>query len=233
MESRSCYYETRVIFSERWSKRLAPSTITEQHFSHQISSALTRRSTFPVFVRSCSFCLTMRRIPRSQQSIDSLLISSRHAHSRSPSLCRACQFRSTSLPLSRHPSTFPVAALSTSSSAQYAIMERNPEKSKQFTDKLRKKIWGTEDVPGREDPYSPDSPMRVPGQVVGKDEGKSKELGVEESSEEEQVEWEREMEEERAFKPAQTWDGLERVGSKQWAEKFREWRRGRPHFEKT
>lgn len=112
-------------------------------------------------------------------------------------------------------------------------MERNPEKSKQFTDKLRKKIWGTEDVPGREDPYSPDSPMRIPGQVAGEDEGKLKEPEAEEASEEEQVEWEREMEEERTFKPAQTWDGLERVGSKQWAEKFQEWRRGRPHFEKT
>ena len=112
-------------------------------------------------------------------------------------------------------------------------MERNPEKSKQFTDKLRKKIWGTEDVPGREDPYSPDSPMRVPGQVAGKDEGKSKEPEAKRASEEEQAEWEREMEEEPAFKPAQTWDGLERVGSKQWAEEFQEWRRGRPHFEKT
>ena len=112
-------------------------------------------------------------------------------------------------------------------------MERNPEKSKQFTDKLRKKIWGTEDVPGREDPYSPDSPMRVPGQVVEKDEGKPNEPEVEEASKEEQVEWEREIEEERAFKPAQTWDGLERVGSKQWTEKFQEWRRGRPYFEKT
>ncbi|OCL12681.1 hypothetical protein AOQ84DRAFT_372860 [Glonium stellatum] len=132
----------------------------------------------------------------------------------------------------RHPWTSLVAAFSTSSSKRYAVMERNPEKSKEFTDKLRKKIWGTEDAPGREDPYSPDSPMRVPKQVNAEDESKVQESEVEEASEKEQAEWEREMEEQRAFKPARTWDGLERVGSNEWAEEFREWKRGRPHFEK-
>ena len=67
-------------------------------------------------------------------------------------------------------------------------MERNPEKSKQFTNKLYKKIWGTEDVPGHKDPYLLNSLIRVPGQVARKDKGKLKKLKTKEASEEKQAE---------------------------------------------
>ncbi|EKG20774.1 Ribosomal protein L50 mitochondria [Macrophomina phaseolina MS6] len=79
----------------------------------------------------------MRRIPRISRPIDRAL----DAGAAIPrSRCRACAF-----------------------STAAARADANAP----LTERLRSKIWGTEYAPGREDPYSFDSPMRDPRQQSG------------------------------------------------------------------
>ncbi|OCK77029.1 hypothetical protein K432DRAFT_445636 [Lepidopterella palustris CBS 459.81] len=203
----------------------------------------------------------MRRIRPSQQSIDSLSLSTRHAHSRlSSPLCYACQFHSSALAKSRHPSSLPVAAFSTSS----ARLHRGTGGKEPFTEKLRKKIWGTDDVPGRVDPYSHDSPMRVTAEerrelaeqgrkrakeerrlARGEESFSADELtevtaGAQELAKKgrstarrvvEENEWWESLGKRKEYEPAHTWDGLERVGGKAWVDEFKDWKRGRVVFE--
>lgn len=128
---------------------------------------------------------TMRRIPRLSRPIDRAL----DAATAPRSQCRACAFSTTSAR----------AAESNKSSG-----------TTPFTERLRSKIWGTDYAPGREDPYSSDSPMRDsqktaaapqrPAQTTTPGGPKRPVRQVQQDS----------------YQPAKTWHGLEWVGGKQW-----------------
>ncbi|KAI9833173.1 MAG: hypothetical protein M1819_003796 [Sarea resinae] len=82
----------------------------------------------------------MRRIARLEKSIDFILDSQRLT-SRSPAICPTCSRW-------RQPSQ-QRAAFSTS----YAGLARQGSGSTPFTERIRRKIWGTDAPPGQEDPY--------------------------------------------------------------------------------
>ncbi|KAK7727104.1 hypothetical protein SLS57_003138 [Botryosphaeria dothidea] len=127
----------------------------------------------------------MRRIPRLSRPIGRALDAAIAPRSQ----CRACAFSTTSAR----------AAESNKSSG-----------TTPFTERLRSKIWGTDYAPGREDPYSSDSPMRDsqktaaapqrPAQTTTPGGPKRPVRQVQQDS----------------YQPAKTWHGLEWVGGKQW-----------------
>ncbi|KAI9673486.1 MAG: hypothetical protein M1817_002949 [Caeruleum heppii] len=128
----------------------------------------------------------MRRIPPSSRSLDLFSLLYR------PSLiCRtACPNCGTHLPPANR-----LAQFSTSTSRRESIP---------FTEKLRRKIWGTDQPPGQRDPYAP---RETSDQQVDR--------GAEEGQEGAQVEPRAEAESSSAadtYEPATTWDGLDMVG---------------------
>lgn len=123
----------------------------------------------------------MRRIPRISRPIDRAL----DAGAAIPrSRCRACAF-----------------------STAAARADANAP----LTERLRSKIWGTEYAPGREDPYSFDSPMRDPRQQSGPQRPSRKTTASGPTRPVRQVQQD-------GYEPAKTWHGLEWVGGKQWAD---------------
>lgn len=121
----------------------------------------------------------MRRIARIDRSID-LLRTRTIATAPNPYLCRACKQRSTS-------------SFSTS-----ALRAARPSEASSFTEKIRRKIWGSDNPPGQADPYGDASVL---------DQTKKRTNEVETG-------------ERRAatapdlgdYEPSDTWEGLERVG---------------------
>ena len=107
--------------------------------------------------------------------------------------CPACH------PVLTRPSiTTAVRAISSTSTLQ-------SDDSISFTEKLRRKIWGTDSPPGQADPYSKDSLLdrtnrRKPRrQATRARAAKAKQAAVETTSD-------------STYVPATTWDGLEEVG---------------------
>ncbi|KAF2814328.1 uncharacterized protein BDZ99DRAFT_460006 [Mytilinidion resinicola] len=187
----------------------------------------------------------MRRISRPQQPIDLLLTSFRRPQTQSSSSpCLVCNFRAISFPKARHPSTYVAARFSTSTRLRQEpiFKPKNPEKAKAFTDSIQAKLWGgQENVLGREDPYDRNSPMRVPGGGKAENEVEAKRPQIVEEEEvsekyaDELAEESHSTEDEYSpdhgrYEEAKTWHGLERVGSKEWAEEYQDQERGRLHF---
>ncbi|KAI9715162.1 MAG: hypothetical protein M1812_006141 [Candelaria pacifica] len=139
----------------------------------------------------------MRRIIRFERSLDQLLdlaVSSRS----SPSVCLTCRRRTLS--------TSPRATFSTSRT------QRDSEDNKpSYTERLRRKIWGTDNPPGQKDPYQKLSP---------------EELEAEEEPADELAPAEDESRARVPYKAASTWDGLESVGGSEWLAD--EWARKHP-----
>ena len=136
--------------------------------------------------------LTMRRLVRFEKSID-LLESSYRPSPRSLFVCLSCRTR-----LATAPQRF---ALSTSASRRAQSGGKVP-----FTEKIRRRIWGTESPPGQEDPY---------GGLSALDQTKRKKT-EQRSAVETEVAVQRgaavAQPDTTAYVPATTWDGLEQVG---------------------
>merc|ERR1712093_393175 len=134
---------------------------------------------------------TMRRIARLDRSID-LLRARATVQAPSTYLCSACK---------HHASPFSTSALRAASNGKVPL-----------TEKLRRKIWGTDNPPGLEDPYGDRSVF---------DQSKKKERRLEkEERDAARLEAQSAAEIENytgssRYEPASTWDGLERVG---WTE---------------
>ena len=117
-------------------------------------------------------------------------------------ICAQCRRRaSTAIPkaASSAPKPFPPRRYASSSFAD------------NFTDKLRKKIWGTDTPPGQEDPYGPPSLLdqkRRQAEERESDEESEKAAKVPVTTEE--------PEEDPNYVPATTWDGLDTVGGPNW-----------------
>lgn len=104
-----------------------------------------------------------------------------------------------------------------------------------FTDKLRKKIWGTDTPPGQENPYGDSSVIDQLRRVKDlEDERKGTRAQVAPTSEER-----KELEDDGEapdYVPQATWDGMERVGYEGWGREA--WDKAHPfegfvHFEYT
>merc|ERR1712225_226795 len=134
---------------------------------------------------------TMRRIARLDRSID-LLRARATVQAPSTYLCSACKYNA---------SPFSTSALRAASNGKVPL-----------TEKLRRKIWGTDNPPGLEDPYGDRSVF---------DQSKKKERRLEkEERDAARLEAQSAAEIENytgssRYEPASTWDGLERVG---WTE---------------
>lgn len=118
----------------------------------------------------------MRRISRVERSVDLLRV---RASSRAPSpyLCQVCKQRTTSF-----------------STTSLQAAANNPG----FTEKLRRKIWGTDNPPGAKDPYG----------------GLSKFDQTKQREQDQEIEQRRPatLETSADYQPADNWDGLEVVG---------------------
>jgi len=119
----------------------------------------------------------MRRISRIDRSID-LLRARAIAPAPVPYLCRTCKQRTT--------------PFSTS-----ALRAARPNEPKSFSEKLRRKIWGTDNPPGPEDPYSNAS---IFDETKKTQESKPEERRVAASADL------------GDYEAAVVWDGLEKVG---------------------
>lgn len=142
----------------------------------------------------------MRPIRPSPRSLN--LLSS----STSRSLCPACH--RAYLPPTRALSTTP------SHRASNAVP---------FTEKLRRKIWGTDSPPGRADPYSKESVLDQANKAKQQPEvPKEEELEVERVKAAPAV-----AADDANYEPAASWDGLEEVGDYEefWEE---EWTKEHP-----
>ncbi|PVH87268.1 hypothetical protein DL98DRAFT_510132 [Cadophora sp. DSE1049] len=133
----------------------------------------------------------MRRIARLDRSID-LLRTRVTVQAPSTYLCSACK---------HHASPFSTSALRAANNGKVPL-----------TEKLRRKIWGTDNPPGLEDPYGDKS---VFDQTKKKERRREKEerdatrLEAQSAAEIENYTGS------TRYEPASTWDGLERVG---WTE---------------
>lgn len=86
-----------------------------------------------------------------------------------------------------------------------------------FTEKIRRKIWGTDKPPGLADPYGGES--RLEKRLRERREALSEEVEEEAYTAEEGDVVNTTLPE--GYKPAETWDGLEHVGSSgHWSEKL-------------
>ncbi|KAF2144949.1 uncharacterized protein K452DRAFT_295514 [Aplosporella prunicola CBS 121167] len=131
----------------------------------------------------------MRRIARISRPVEKVLEQSSRRVALPASVCNACQVR---------------AAPFTTAARRDAAKEKKP-----YTEKLRQKIWGTENAPGREDPYSYDSPMRSEEET---------ELAVKPAEEETPVKPQAPAIDMSGYQPATTWEGLEVIGGEEWLE---------------
>ncbi len=135
----------------------------------------------------------MRRLIRLGRSIDLLeTFHSPRTVSRSAFVCRSCRTRLSS--------TGQRAAISTSTRGA-----RNGDNSSEkvpFTEKVRRRIWGTESPPGQADPYGDvslfDQTKKNAGKNIEPDEAPEEVAGV--------------VPDDSGYVPATTWDGLEQVG---------------------
>lgn len=119
----------------------------------------------------------MRRITRIERSVD--LLRPRTIASRSsPYLCSACNHQASSF--------------STSAS-------RSADKKLPFTERIRQKIWGTDQPPGLEDPYGDASVFDQTKKRAAVEKKESAESAAEPALPDD-------------YEPASTWDGLLRVG---------------------
>ncbi|KAK8200109.1 hypothetical protein HDK77DRAFT_220327 [Phyllosticta capitalensis] len=147
----------------------------------------------------------MRSLARLTRSIDRTLESSIRPQVFSH-VCNTCR-----------QSTAPFSTSSTRAAEE-------PKKPSQRLESLRRKLWGTDQPPGREDPYDPNSPMRQidetettpvrPGQPANaetaaeaNDAANTKTVGPKRINRAQSKD---------GYQPARTWDGLEWVGSPDW-----------------
>lgn len=134
--------------------------------------------------------LTMRRLVRTEKSLD-LLSTSYQPRTRPLFVCPSCRTRLSS-PSQRF-------ALSTT-----AVRRAESDSKVPFTEKIRRRIWGTESPPGQEDPYGDlsalDQTKRKRQNAVEKEEVVKQRSAVVEPDT-------------SGYVPATTWDGLEQVGS--------------------
>jgi hypothetical protein len=124
----------------------------------------------------------MRRTARLGRSIGLLKVRVA-SQTPSPYLCSACKYQA-----------------SFSTSAVRAADTKTP-----FTEKIRQRIWGTDQPPGLEDPYGDKS-------VFDKTKKRAQEQKVEEREEELKEERKAAAPNMSTYEPAETWDGLEKVG---------------------
>lgn len=138
----------------------------------------------------------MRRISRIDRSID--LLRPRLIRRAPPSyLCSACK---------RQANPFSTSVI------------REAPATTPFTEKIRRRIWGTDQPPGQEDPYGVAS---INEQTRSQEEDASAKTEAEEYPQALQSPGPRETSEVKAstdYEPAYTWDGLEEVGGyEDWA----------------
>ncbi|KAG9233877.1 ribosomal subunit 39S-domain-containing protein [Amylocarpus encephaloides] len=140
----------------------------------------------------------MRRIPRVNGT--PIALHSRIIRTSNTSICFACRLQATSY------------STSTESQAK--------EKQSSFTQGLRKRIWGVDNPPGPEDPYSTSQlgETRVEGEpsvdtIVDSLEINRGELERSKRSERQQEEKQRE-ELMKNYEPSNSWDGLEVIGDR-------------------
>lgn len=135
----------------------------------------------------------MRRLARIDRSVD-LLESSYSISSRASFVCVACRSRLSSVPQR--------AALSTS--AAYRAQRDGSSSSEKipFSEKIRRRIWGTDSPPGEADPY---------GNLSTFDQTKKRGESVIEPEETPEEENAVIKPEKTSYVPATTWDGLEQV----------------------
>lgn len=135
----------------------------------------------------------MRRIARLDRSID-LLRPRLSSQSSNPYLCAACKYQRTAF----------------STSTLRAARDKVP-----LTEKVRRKIWGTDQPPGQADPYGDAS-------VLDRTKEREKRLDAEEAEEEAAAK--RAAREparsetilpDASYEPANTWDDLMQVGGKE------------------
>ena len=122
----------------------------------------------------------MRRIARFERSID-FLRARTAVQTQSPYLCASCRCQATSF--------------STTTTWSARANTNVP-----FTEKIRQKIWGTDQPPGLEDPYGDKS-------VFDQTQKRTKEREVEIRSEPQSA-----AITDSTYEPAATWDGLQKVG---------------------
>ncbi|KAK5018640.1 hypothetical protein LTR60_001420, partial [Cryomyces antarcticus] len=135
----------------------------------------------------------MKRLPRAARSVDLLLDISRPT-----SICRSCRLRAAQQ-----------SALSTS-----AIHRGGPVPS---TERIRKRIYGTENPPGQEDPYARNSPLRQTPET-------REELRALEAEDDTYVQKATPEFSELAnmYEPANSWDSLEWVGGEDYVEALKD-----------
>ncbi len=99
-----------------------------------------------------------------------------------------------------------------------------------FTEKLRRKIWGTDNPPGLKDPYGPGWAERRAAVKAQQEPGQTKAADVDEREwmaggrpnlvdrdfddkfEDDPVSFKDDLGQDENYKPAETWDGLQHVG---------------------
>ncbi|KAE8308390.1 ribosomal subunit 39S-domain-containing protein [Aspergillus transmontanensis] len=89
---------------------------------------------------------------------------------------------------------------------------RNASNTTPITERVRRKIWGTDNPPGLKDPYGGEGALE---RKFRKDQPAKQEEEPEnlaQASEQTQVENEAELASAEAYEPATTWEGLQRVG---------------------
>lgn len=138
----------------------------------------------------------MRRISRLSRPIDRALTSPARPLPSSSQCTTACHHSITSF--------------STTTRATAAA----PKQTSEFTERIRSKIWGTDDAPGREDPYSHDSPLRAPRRPVEQQlqQQQKKETPKRPAAAAGGPVRKQDAGDEDGYEPAKTWDGLEWVG---------------------
>ncbi|KAK7554714.1 hypothetical protein BKA81DRAFT_420574 [Phyllosticta paracitricarpa] len=112
------------------------------------------------------------------------------------------------------------------SSSSTRAADQQKKKSSLSLESIRRRIWGTDQPPGREDPYDPQSPMRQIEEAQSKPSRPGQEATAETKDKADDGDnalksgprrTKRSSSSEGEYKPASTWDGLEWVGSSEWA----------------
>jgi hypothetical protein len=159
--------------------------------------------------------ITMRRIPR--RSIDLLVEPSR-------ALCTPRIPRVTARPNASPPFLQPLGTTSSAAAAfsSSSVLRARKDKDEPIerTEKVRRWIWGTDEPPGRIDPYDPNSPIRVP-----KEEQPPTAAAVEPQRRAGPAVSRRAASEPRwasdeNYQPADTWEGLETVGGREYQDQL-------------
>ncbi|PGH13649.1 hypothetical protein AJ79_03497 [Helicocarpus griseus UAMH5409] len=99
-----------------------------------------------------------------------------------------------------------------------------------MTEKLRRKVWGTDNPPGLKDPYGNESQLDLQHEQEQEQDQQEEERArldteLREREDAEEIDYNephvstfREAKLDRTYKPAQTWDGLDVVGAEKWYE---------------